>query len=61
EKLIEMIAERHGEEFYKQLIDEERRDLKHGVLIVMDGRVVQKITEKIMGEEIIFSIASTGG
>lgn len=60
-KLIEIIAEKHGKEFYKQLIDEKNGELKHGVLIIVNGKVVQKIAEKIMGEEIIFSIASTGG
>ncbi|MEM2137418.1 MAG: MoaD/ThiS family protein [Candidatus Methanomethylicia archaeon] len=60
-ELIERIANKHGIEVYKQLIDEKNEELKHGVIIAVNGKTVQKLSEKILGEEVFFSIASTGG
>ncbi|MEM2809009.1 MAG: MoaD/ThiS family protein [Candidatus Methanomethylicia archaeon] len=60
-ELIERIANKHGIEVYKQLIDEKSEELKNGVIIAVNGNTVQKISEKILGEEVFFSIASTGG
>lgn len=60
-RIIEIIAEKHGREINEQLIDEISGEIKHGVLIVVDGKTIQKINEKILGEEVVFSIASTGG
>jgi len=60
-KLIEILAKRHGEEFYKQLIDEMSGEIKHGILISVNGKTIQRIDEKVLGGEIVFSIASTGG
>lgn len=61
-EFIRILGRRHGERFYENIIDLEKMDLKNGVIIGINGRVAQRLDEKIRGgETLILSIAVSGG
>jgi molybdopterin converting factor small subunit len=60
--LLVKLREVHGPRLYEQLYDERTGDLRSGVLLVANNRVVQKISEKLEnGSTLIVTIAYEGG
>jgi molybdopterin converting factor small subunit len=61
-EFIRILGDRHGEDFYEGILDEEKMDLRNGVIIGVNGRIAQKLDEKIRGgDTLILSIAVSGG
>lgn len=61
-EFIRILGGRHGEKFYELILDMEKMELKNGVIIGINGRVAQKLDEKIRGgDSLVLSIAVSGG
>ncbi len=59
---IRILGKRHGENFYEIILDKEKLDLKNGVIIGINGKVAQKLNERVRdGDTIVLSIAVSGG
>ncbi|MEM4827680.1 MAG: MoaD/ThiS family protein [Desulfurococcaceae archaeon] len=60
--LLAKLREVHGPRLYEQLYDEKTKDLRSGILLIVDNRVVQSTSEKLEnGSTVIVTIAYEGG
>jgi|YelNatPaOPRAMG01_1025707.scaffolds.fasta_scaffold07615_5 molybdopterin converting factor small subunit len=60
--LLRKISDVWGYEIYEKLFDEGRREMRSGVLVVVNERVVQRVDEELAdGDVVTLTIAYDGG
>lgn len=60
--VIMRVAELHGERLLDQLLRDDGRDLREGILVVVNDRVVQDVDYRVEdGDVVAFLIALDGG
>ncbi len=60
--VIMRVAELHGERLLDQLLRDDGRDLREGILVVVNDRVVQDVDYRVEdGDVVTFLIALDGG
>ena len=61
-ELISLLKRKYGKRFSNLLCDEEIGDLRHGIIVIVNERVVQRIDEEIKpDDEIVFTLPIGGG
>lgn len=61
-RVLEKLSEKHGRNLGEQLLDNERGELRAGVIVLINDRVAQNIKEAVKsGDVITITIAYEGG
>ncbi|MEM1697823.1 MAG: MoaD/ThiS family protein [Thermofilaceae archaeon] len=62
QSLLTKLSEVHGRELYELLFDDKWKELRSGVLVVLNDRIVQSVNERVKdGDVIVITIAYEGG